>query len=248
VARIALILVAASLLGASCAGDDAGEQGGELEGLTVFAAASLTEVFEELAPEATFSFAGSNELAAQIREGAPADVFASASARFPGELQAEGLVDAPVVFAVNRLVLVVPSDNPAGIESIDDLAAEGVKLVVGAEGVPAGDYARDVLEQLGKADLLDNVVSNEADVKGVLGKVVAGEADAGFVYATDAQAAGADVQAIELPAQPLAEYAAGIVIATEKYEAAEAFVELLLSDEGRQALTAAGFQVPEAGE
>jgi molybdate transport system substrate-binding protein len=245
VARIALILVAVAVLAASCAGDDE-DGGGELEGLTVFAAASLTEVLEELAPEATFSFAGSNELAAQIREGAPADVFASASPRYPGELQAEGLVDTPVTFATNRLVLVVPPDNPAGIESIDDLAAEGVKLVVGAEGVPAGDYARDVLEQLGKADVLDNVVSNEADVKGVLGKVVAGEADAGFVYATDAVAAGDGVETIELPAQPLVEYAVAPVIASPNFDAAQAFIELLLSDAGREALAAAGFRVPEA--
>jgi molybdate transport system substrate-binding protein len=250
VARIALILVAVAALAASCAGgdeggDDEGEDG-ELAGLTVFAAASLTEAFQELAPETTFSFAGSNELAAQIREGAPADVFASASPRYPGELQAEGLVDTPVAFATNRLVIVVPPDNPAGIESVDDLAVEGVKLVLGAEGVPAGDYARDILQQLGKAEVLDNVVSNEADVKGVLGKVVAGEADAGFVYATDAVAAGDGVETIELPAQPLVEYVVAPVIESPNFDAAQAFVELLLSDEGRKALEAAGFRVPEA--
>jgi molybdate transport system substrate-binding protein len=235
-------LLAVALLLASCGGDEndasaAGE-------LTVFAAASLTEVFEELAPEATFNFAGSDELATQIREGAPADVYAAASPRYPNELAAQGFVIEPAIFATNRLVVVVPADNPAGIESVEDLAAEGVKLVIGAEGVPVGDYTRSILEDLGASDALDNVVSAEQDVKGVLGKVASGDADAGFVYVTDAAAAGDDVQAIELPAQPLVEYPIAVVTESENAEAAEAFVELVLSEEGRRALQEAGFGVP----
>ena len=236
-------LFAVPLLAASCGGDDGGGSG-ELEGLTVFAAASLTEVFQELAPEVTFNFAGSDELATQIREGAGADVYAAASPRYPGELAAEGLLVDPQIFATNRLVVVVPADNPAGIESIDDLAGEGVSIVIGAEGVPVGDYTRSVLETMGAEDVLENVVSNEQDVKGVLGKVVSGDADAGFVYYTDSIAAGDDVEAIELPAQPLVEYPIGIVTDSERHEAAEAFIELVLSEEGRQALEDAGFGVP----
>jgi len=238
-------LLAVALLAASCGGgnDDEGaqESGGEL---TVFAAASLTEVFQELAPDVTFNFAGSDELATQIREGAPADVYAAAGPRYPNELAAEGFLDATRVFATNRLVLVVPADNPAGIESVDDLRSEGVKLVIGAEGVPVGDYTRSVLETMGEEDVLENVVSNEEDVKGVLWKVASGDADAGFVYVTDAQAAGDDVTAIELPAQPLIEYPMGIVTDSENRAAADAFIELVLGEQGRRALEDAGFGVP----
>jgi molybdate transport system substrate-binding protein len=116
--------------------------------------------------------------------------------------------------------------------------------VIGAEGVPVGDYTRSILEDLGASDALDNVVSAEQDVKGVLGKVASGDADAGFVYVTDAAAAGDDVQAIELPAQPLVEYPIAVVTESENAEAAEAFVELVLSEEGRRALQEAGFGVP----
>jgi molybdate transport system substrate-binding protein len=240
---LALLLAAAAMLAASCGGDD-DDGSGELERLTVFAAASLTEVFQEIAPDVTFNFAGSDELATQIREGAPADVYAAASPRYPDELAQEALLEEPQIFATNRLVLIVPPDNPAGIESIEDLGADGVKLVIGAEGVPIGDYTRTVLETMGQTAVLDNVVSNEEDVKGVLAKVVSGDADAGFVYFTDAKTAGDDVQAIELPAQALVEYPIAIVGATENREAAEAFVALVLGDDGRKALEDAGFGVP----
>jgi molybdate transport system substrate-binding protein len=243
VRRLAWLLVAAALLAGSCGGDD-DSGGGEFEGLTVFAAASLTEIFQEIAPDATFNFAGSDELATQIREGAPADVYAAASPRYPTELAQEGFLQEPQVFATNRLVVVVPADNPAGIESVDDLAADGVKLVIGAEGVPVGDYTRSILEELGREDVLGNVVSNEEDVKGVLGKVVAGDADAGFVYFTDSIAAGDDVRAIELPAQPLVEHPIGLVTDSDDVGAAEAFIEHVLGEKGRQALEDAGFGLP----
>ena len=243
---LALVLVGLALL-VGCGGangENAG--GGELEGLTVFAAASLTEVFEELAPDVRFNFAGSDELATQIREGAPADVYAAASPRYPDELSAEELVQEPQVFATNRLVLVVPSDNPAEIESLEDLRTDGVKLVVGAEGVPVGDYTRTVLENMDATDVLDSVVSNEDDVKGVVGKVASGEADAGFVYVTDYNAAQEDLEAIELPedAQAEVEYPIAVVSDTENREAAETFVALVLGEDGRQALENAGFGVP----
>jgi molybdate transport system substrate-binding protein len=233
------MLVAAALLLAGCgSGDGDGE-------LTVYAAASLTDVLPEVDPDARYSFAGSDELATQIREGAPADVFAAASTKYPRELHEEGLVDEPAVFATNRLVLVVPLDNPAGIEKVADVERSGTKLVLAAEGVPVGDYARDVLADLGLEDALANVVSNEDDVKGVVAKVAIGEADAGFVYATDA-AVEDDVRVVELPdgAQPLIEYAVAVVSSRPNQDAARAFVEELLGPYGRRALEAAGFGVP----
>jgi molybdate transport system substrate-binding protein len=218
--------------------------GGDNSELTVYAASSLTEVFRELDTDARFNFAGSDELATQIREGARADIYAAASPRYPAELLDEGLVEEPQVFATNRLVLVVPRDNPAGIESVDDL--NGVRLVAGAEGVPVGDYTRTVLENMGASEALDGVVSNEDDVKGVVGKVASGEADAGFVYVTDYNAARDELLAIELPdeAQADVSYPIAVVAETENREAAEAFVELVLGDEGQQALADAGFGPP----
>jgi molybdate transport system substrate-binding protein len=238
-------LAAAVLLATSCGGDDGGSES-ELEGLTVFAAASLTEVFEEIAPEVTFNFAGSDELATQIREGGPADVYAAASPRYPDELFEEGLVEEPQIFATNELVVIVPSGNAAGIQSVEDLRGEDVNLVVGAEGVPIGDYTRTVLENMGATDVLDSVVSNEEDVKGVVGKVVSGDADAGFVYATDALAAGDDVETIDLPgeSQAVVEYPIAVVAASGSAEAAQSFVELVLGEDGQLALADAGFGPP----
>jgi molybdate transport system substrate-binding protein len=239
-----------ALLVASCGGDGDSDGGSAApasqDPITVFAAASLTEVFPLIDPTPTYNFAGSDELATQIREGAPADVYAAASAKYPDELFEEGLVEEPVVFASNRLVLIVPSDNPAGIESVEDVAGSGVKLVVAAEGVPVGDYTREVLATLDLTSALDNVVSNEDDVKGVVGKITLGEGDAGFVYATDAAVAGDDVQVIELPpdSQPPIEYKIAVVAASEAKEAAQAFVDLVLGADGREQLEAAGFEVP----
>jgi molybdate transport system substrate-binding protein len=238
-------LVAAALLAASCGSSDGGT-GSDLEGITVFAAASLTEVFQEIAPNVTFNFAGSDELATQIRAGAPADVYAAASPRYPDELFEEGLIEEPQIFATNRLVLIVPADNPAGIESVEDLMADGVKLVVGAEGVPIGDYTRTVLESMGMTEVLDNVVSNEEDVKGVVGKITSGAADAGFVYVTDAAAADDEVESIELPdeAQAVVEYPIAVVVDSENAEAAQEFVARVLGEDGQEALADAGFGPP----
>lgn len=233
---------AAVLLASGCSGGEAGAGGS----LTVYAAASLTEVLEGVDHDARFNFAGSDELATQIREGAPADVYASASARHPRELHEEGLVDEPRVFATNRLVVVVPPDNPARIRRLDDLSRAGVAVVVGADGVPVGDYTRDALERAGREDVLANVVSREEDVRGVLGKVRLGEADAGFVYGTDARAAGDDVRVVELPASARTEieYAVAVVTATTRRAAAEAFVGRLLGEDGRRTLREAGFGLP----
>jgi molybdate transport system substrate-binding protein len=229
----------ALLAGCSCAS-------GEGDELTVYAAASLTEAFEALETDARFNFAGSDELAFQIREGAPADVYAAASPRHPTELREEDLIEEPQVFATNTLVLIVPADNAAGIETVADVAEPGVKLVVGAEGVPVGDYTRAVLASLGETRALENIVSNEDDVKGVVSKVAQAEADAGFVYATDVAAVQGEVTAIELPeeAQVRIEYPIAVVSDAPNLAAAREFVDLVLSERGRDALREAGFGVP----
>jgi molybdate transport system substrate-binding protein len=234
-ALVALVLLAA----VGCGGADDAR-------LTIYAAASLTEVFEGLEPDARFNFAGSDELATQLREGAKADLYAAASPKYPGELNAAGVIERPRVFATNRLVLVVPADNPAGIHSVDDLLERDVKLVVGAEGVPIGDYTRVVLEELGRSQILERVVSEEDDVKGVVGKVALGEADAGFVYATDVRPVAHEVRALELPAEGEIEirYPIALVAGAEHRAAAHGFVERLLGSEGRRALRAAGFGPP----
>ena len=220
--------------------------GGDSEELTVFAAASLTEVFEQLDTEARFNFAGSDQLATQLREGAKADVYAAASPRYPNELREEGILEEPRVFATNRLVLIVPDGNPLGIATLEDLDREGILLVIGAEGVPIGDYTRALLEKAGRSDLLDRVVSNEEDVRGVVGKVVTDNADAGFVYATDVRAVRGLLQVVELPEQveqPV-RYPVAVVAGTDQPEEARAFVELLLSERGRTLLHEAGFRTP----
>jgi molybdate transport system substrate-binding protein len=235
------ILAAALLvLAAACGGGD------DEQPLTVYAAASLTDVFEAIDSSARFNFAGSDDLATQLREGAKADVYAAASPRYPQELFAEELVERPRTFALNRLVLIVPRDNPRAIESLADLGAPGVKLVIGAEGVPVGDYTRDVLERADRSDVLRSVVSEEEDVRGVLGKVALGEADAGFVYATDVAAAAEDVRAIELPAsaQATIEYQVAVVRNAASRDEALAFVSALLGEQGRSSLSAAGFGLP----
>lgn len=234
--RHALLLCAALILG-GCAG--AGD-----EPLQVFAASSLTNVLPALDGSATYNFAGSDELATQIREGARADVFASAGPRPARALADLGLLDGTRVFATNRLVIVVPAGNPGRIKSIADLARPGTKLVLADRGVPVGDYAREALTEARLPAAIGNVVSLEQDVRGVLGKIALGEADAGVVYSTDARAAGDDIRAIPVPAevQPRIEYVVGVVSGASRVSAA--FVERLLGDEGRAALRAAGFDVP----
>ena len=236
-ALLAFALVALAGCGGAAGGGETNDHA------TVFAASSLTEVFPQIDPAATYNFAGSDDLATQITEGAPADVFAAASTKYPDQLYDEGLVDKPEAFATNRLVLIVPKDNPAGIQSVDDLRNPDVKLVIGAEGVPIGDYTRTVLENMGATDVLDQVVSEEDDVKGVVGKVSLGEADAGFVYVTDVKPVEDKVTAIELPAEAQAkvQYEIAVVKDAPHHDAAHQFVEQVLSEDGQAKLQAAGF-------
>jgi len=211
--------------------------------LTVFAAASLTNVFPKIDLHARYSFAGSNMLAAQIQQGLPADVFASANTGLPWQLHRQGLVTRPVVFTSNRLVVVVAHGNPQHIASVGGLEKPGLKIVMAAAGVPVGDYTRKVLKRLGLSDLVDKAVSQETDVREVLAKVVLGEADAGFVYATDAKTVKGKVSLVGIPssAQPQVLYAAAAVKSSSHLQAAKAWVKRLLSKRAQRKLRAAGF-------
>lgn len=219
--------------------------------LTISAAASLKGAFtafgDDFAPaRARFSFAGSDELAAQIRKGVRPDVFAAANAKLPDRLYKEGLVDKPTVFAGNRLVLAVPADGRR-VNSLGDLRATDVKLVVGAPSVPVGSYTRDVLRRLPAEEskaILANVRSQEPDVKGVVGKLTQGAADAGFVYVTDVVATNGRVKAVELPKrlQPKVKYAAAVVKGSKQPRQGRAFIAGLLKGKGLAAMGKAGFE------
>jgi molybdate transport system substrate-binding protein len=211
--------------------------------LTIFAAASLTNVFPAIDRHERYSFAGSNALAAQIQQGAPADVFAAANTAIPFQLYDQGLVEKPVLFTRNELTVIVPKSNPANIHSVADLAKPGVKLVVAAPGVPVGDYTRTVLHNMKLDGVLQNVVSNENDVREVLAKVALGEADAGFVYVTDARTVKGKVSTIGIrwTAQPRVSYAVAVVKAGKHRAAARAWVKKLLGKPAQARLRAAGF-------
>jgi molybdate transport system substrate-binding protein len=211
--------------------------------LTVYAAASLTNVFPQIDASPQYSFGGSNTLAAQIQLGAPADVFASANTALPLQLYQKGLCTQPVVFTRNTLVLIIPKSNPAGIRSVYDLQKPGVKLDVAAVGVPVGSYTRQILKNMALTSVLNNVVSNETDVREVLAKVALGEADAGFVYSTDAKTVPGQVTVLKLPAwaQPKVQYGICIVKSSSNAVAAQAFVRKVLSKAGQAKLLAAGF-------
>ena len=212
--------------------------------LTVYAAASLTDVFPKNDSIDRYTFAGSNQLAAQIQQGAPADVFASANTALPNQLYAKGLCLKPVVFTRNTLVVVVPRSNPAGIRSVYDLTKRGLKLVVAAPGVPVGSYTLQVLKNMNlSARVQNNIVSQETDVREVLSKVALGEADAGFVYSTDAKTVSTRVKTIKVPAwaQPKVQYGICVVTASAHKADAQAFVKRVLSKSGQAKLLAAGF-------
>jgi molybdate transport system substrate-binding protein len=251
VKSVALLLAGAALALAGCGDDGDQATAGEADKprLVVSAAASMTEALEACGPEfadATVSlqFAGSDELAAQIRQGVEPDVYAAANTALPEELHEEGLLSRPVEFATNEFVLAVPEDSE--IKSIDDLAGEDVKIAIGAEEVPIGSYTRETLARLPAGQeqaILDNVRSNEPDVKGIVGKLAQGAADAGFVYVTDVNATGGELEAIDLPAelQPTVTYGAGVVDGAEQPERAKRFVVGLVEGPCAGALEEAGF-------
>ena len=215
-------------------------------GLTVLAASSLTDVFPKIDSGNKYSFGGSDVLAAQIQQGAAVDVFAAASPKYPEQLYQKGLVLKPVVFATNRLVLVVPASNPAGIASVYDLCKQGVKVDIGDKAVPVGSYTRQILTNLGLQCVLQNVVSNEQNVRDILTKVSLGEVDAGFVYSTDAKTVPGKVKTFFLPgwAQPHVRYEVAVVKSSSHQAAAAAFIKALLAKPAQKLLAAAGFGPP----
>jgi molybdate transport system substrate-binding protein len=223
----------------------AGAASGRMQaGVTVYAAASLTDVFPAIDKGNTYSFAGSNALATQITNGAPADVFASANTTLPAQLFANGVVEKPVVFTRNTLVIVVPKANPAGVKSIYDLSKSGTKIVVANSAVPVGAYTLQVLDQMGlRASISANFVSQETDVRTVLSKVQLGQADAGFVYATDARTLAGDVTAVKVPAwaQPKIAYSMAVVSRSQNKAAAQAFINQVLSKSGQATMLKYGF-------
>ena len=230
--------------------------------ITVYAAASLTDAFQELgtlmerdsAPtRVRYNFAGSQQLAVQLEQGAKADVFASADQRWMDYVQERRLTaGAPRVFAHNRLVAILPKSNPGRIHELQDLAREGVKLVVGAEAVPVGKYTREMIRRLEQRagfppaygeKVVANVVSQEENVKSVVAKVQLGEADAGIVYRSDVTSRVASaVTVLEIPedANVLASYPVAVLAGSSDPAGARAFVTLLLGSHGREVLARHG--------
>ncbi len=239
--------VAAGLTGCAAPAADADKT------LTVFAAASLQAPFTALAEEfeaehpgttVTLSFAGSSDLAAQISQGAPADVFASADTKNMAKLGDAGLVDgSPRDFATNVLTIAVPPENPASIATFADLARPGVRTVICAAQVPCGAATKKVEQETGTTL---TPVSEESSVTDVLGKVVSGEADAGLVYVTDVKAAGNKVQAIPFPesAQAVNTYPIAAVRTGKNKDLAAAFIEAVTGPDGQRLLRGAGFGTP----
>jgi molybdate transport system substrate-binding protein len=243
------LVLALAVLAVGC-GEDEPAAPNERPRLTVSAAASLTDPLTACGREfegadVRLSFGGSDELAAQIRQGVVPDVYAAANTRLPEQLASEGLLEAPVEFATNELVMALPGDERA-IQRVEDLAAPGVRLVVGAETVPVGAYTREVLGHLPagvREKVLANVRSEEPDVRGVIGKLTQGAADAGFVYLTDITG---DLTAVELPPdlRPTVAYGAGVVKATGQRELAQRYLDGLIDGPCADALREEGFGTP----
>jgi molybdate transport system substrate-binding protein len=239
--------------GSSSSAEPSSSAGGTL---TVFAASSLTDAFTRL--QQTFEqahpgwrvrleFLGSDQLAAQIEQGDPADVFAAASAKYPEQLQGEHLLGPTKDFATNTLVLAVPPDNPAHISSVAQLG--NAKLIVGDPAVPIGAYTDTVLGNLGIDPASLNIVSREQKTTDIVSKVELGEADAGFIYTSDATTAGGKLKTIALPAsaQATATYPIGIVTGSKNAKAAQEWIDLVLSGAGRRVLAADGFGPAPSG-
>jgi molybdate transport system substrate-binding protein len=251
--RISALAVLLALVVAGCGDDAASSSGADKPQLTVSAAASLKTAFTEYGKQfpdadARFSFAGSDELAAQIEQGVKPDVYAAANTKLPDALYDKGLVEKPTVFAGNRLVLAVPADG-AKVASLQDLAGDGVTIAIGSKDVPVGAYTRTVLDKLPPAQskaILANVRSEEPDVAGITGKLTQGAVDAGFLYISDVRATDGKLKAIELPddLQPAVAYGVAVVKGAKHVEEAKTFIAGLLDGAGAQALADAGFEPP----
>jgi molybdate transport system substrate-binding protein len=249
-------IVATALAALVVAGCTAPARAEESHEITVFAAASLREAFEDLAKtfeartkvKVRLSLAGSQELRTQIENGAKADVFASADQKHMDALVTGKLAEKPRMFARNTPVVIVPKGNAAKVTSFDKLP-NAKKIVIGVPEVPIGNYTIQILDKAGadfKAKVLANVASRELNVRQVLAKVILGEADAGVVYKTDAMAGKDKVEIIEIPAKVnvVAEYPVAVLTKASEAAAAKAFVDLLLSGDGQKRLAAAGFVAP----
>ena len=250
--RLAVIVVVLSGVLAFACGDD------DETTLTVFVAASLSDVFDEIGERfeadypgvrLRFSFGGSQRLRLQLEQGARADLFASANLEQIARARKAGLTGDATPFATNTLALVVPADNPAGIATLDDLARGNVRLVIAGAGVPAGALTRAVLAELGVAEaVLAGVVSEEESVRRVLSKVELGEAGAGFVYSTDARAAGDAVRRLPLEETGMRNgYLIAITSDAAEPELAAQFVTFLQGEIGQSILAAAGFEMASGG-
>lgn len=280
--RAIWILVAMLVMAVACTGSAGGVTSGSStatggtspvpgrsQRLVVFAASSLLDPFrvlgmqfQEAHPGVTvdFNFAGSAQLVTQLQQGASADVVAFADLVHMKKVQDAGLVQGePVIFAKNRLTIVVPKRNPAGVQGLADLARPGVKLVIAHQNVPVGTYARTVLQRASQrpeygpdfaSRVLANVVSEEVNVKQVLAKVALGEADAGIVYVTDVQAAGSAVDPVPIPEElnVVACYPIAVIAGARDSALARQFVELVRSDAGRVVLERSGFQAVPSGQ
>jgi molybdate transport system substrate-binding protein len=250
---LAILLALVVPVLAACGDDEASGGGAAKPQLTVSAAASLKTAFTEYGKQfpdadARFSFAGSDELAAQIEQGVKPDVYAAANTKLPDALYDKGLVEKPTVFAGNRLVLAVPADG-AKVASLDDLSGDGVTIAIGSEDVPVGSYTRTVLDKLPPAQskaILANVRSEEPDVAGITGKLTQSAVDAGFLYVSDVRATDGKLKAIELPddLQPDVAYGVAVVKGAKHVEEAKKFIAGLLDGAGAQALKDAGFEAP----
>jgi molybdate transport system substrate-binding protein len=247
--RLAAAVAVAALALAAC-GDDitSGGSSGSANEIKVFAAASLTAAFTELGQQytsanggtkVTFNFAGSQALATQIQQAAPADVFASADTTNMDKVK--DLVGTPQNFASNLLQIVVEKGNPKGVKTLDDLANPDLKVVLAAPDVPAGKYAA---EALNTAKVTVKPVSEEDNVKAVVTKVSLGEADAGIVYVTDVTAGGDKVEGVDIPKDQNVTATYPIATVEAGKDKAQAFMDLVLSDQGQQVLKQYGFLPP----
>ena len=244
-----MTLAATGSLALAGCGDNDDDDGSDQ--LVVSAASSLEAAFTDYVDatgvDAKQSFAGSDELAAQIRQGIEPDVYAAANTTLPDELYGEGLLEKPVVFATNSLVLAVPDGSD--ISSIENLTAPGTTIAIGDPEVPVGSYTREVLGRLPPEQseaILDNVRSQEPDVGGIVGKLTQGAVDAGFVYVTDVTSTDGALQAIRLaPAlQPDVAYGAAVVVGANNPDGAREFIDGLTDGDGALALEEAGFKPP----
>jgi molybdate transport system substrate-binding protein len=255
-AALGLVAILAAVLGGCGSTATSGGSGGSSGSteIKVFAAASLTESFTKIADQfsaahpnvkVALNFASSSDLAVQIQQGAPADVFASADTTNMDKVK--DLVDQPQTFAGNKLAIAVEPGNPKGVKSLADLTSKNLKVVLAAPEVPAGRYAREALAAQG---LTVHPVSLEDTVKGVAAKVSLGEADAGVVYVTDVTAAKGAIDGVSIPddQNEIATYPIAVVKQSSHAADAQAFVAYVLSSEGRQVLSDFGFLPPVSAQ